>query len=153
MEGAIQADFSALPTANIYLSMPGVGERIGPRLAALFGSDPCAHFRSKDQALSYAGQSPLTVQSGNNKSVEKRSSCNKHARNLCFLWAKSCNTGKPEAWIGEYLEHLKQRGDKRPTRYRKLGSKLLGILHACLRTHTQYDASVFLKHRLLMPAA
>lgn len=34
-----------------------------------------------------------------------------------------------------------------PTRYRKLGLKLLGILYRCLCTGQHYNEKVFLQHR------
>jgi len=146
---AIHADFCSLPQAQIYLSLPGVGKKLGPRLADFFGSSPQERFGCKEQALCFAGQSPVTKQSGTSRSVHKRNSCNRQARYLCFLWARSCGHLDETTWIRAYLGALKQRGDRIPSRYRKLGSKLLAILYRCLCSNRTYDETLFLKNRFL----
>ena len=148
---AIQALFAALPHAPIYASLPGVGDKLAPRLAAFFGSQPARRFPSKQHALAYAGQTPLTQQSGQTRCVHKRAGCDRHARHVCFLWARSCNQLKTTRWQRAFLATCKQRGDAVPTRYRKLGAKLLGILYRCLCTGQLYDEAIFLRHRFHAP--
>lgn len=150
---AIHADFSALPNAHIFKSMPGVGPKLGPRLADFFGSDPLRRFPSKAHALSLAGQTPLTTQSGNTKSVHMRRSCSRQAKYVCYLWARSCSHLNATTWIRVYLNALKSRGDRVPSRYRKLGSKLLAILYRSLCDNSSYNEAVFLKNRHHIRAA
>lgn len=152
VEAGIQTLLAALPHAPIYRSMPGIGPKLAARLAAFFGSQPHRRFPSKPQVLAYAGQTPLTKQSGASKSVHKRVGCARHARHICFLWARSCQVLKATRWQREYLTVCKQRGDSVPTRYRKLGAKMLGILYRCLCSGQTYDESVFLQHRFHAPS-
>ena len=151
VEADIQTLLAALPAAPIYHSMPGVGPKLAARLADFFGSQPARRFPSKPQVLAYAGQTPLTQQSGASKSVHKRAGCARQARHICFLWARSCQVLKTTRWQREYLTVCKQRGDSVPTRYRKLGAKMLGILYRCLCSGQTYNESVFLQHRFHAP--
>jgi len=139
--------FEAVAHAPIYRSMPGIGSALGPRMAAWFGSAPVRHFPSKNQALTYAGQTPLTEQSGLTRSVHKRVACDRTGRHLCYLWARSCQCLRTTRWQREYLAERKRHGDSVPTRYRKLGLKMLGILYRCLETGQLYDEKIFLQHR------
>jgi transposase len=143
----LAALYAALPQAPIYDSFPGIGPKLGPRLAAWFGSAPARHFPSKRQALAYAGQTPLTEQSGKSRFVHKRVCCDRVGRHLCYLWARSCQCLATTKWQHEYLHDCKQRGDEVPTRYRKLGAKLLAIAYRCLCSGQPYNETIFLQHR------
>ena len=140
--------FNDLPQAPIYRSMPGVGARIGPRLADLFGSEPGKTFASKAQALAYFGQTPLTLQTGskNNKIVKKRTNCQRRARHAIYLWARVTNLNDRSDWQRTYLDKCKARGDGLPTRYRKLGKKLVSILYRCLVDNVPYDREIYMKN-------
>jgi hypothetical protein len=82
-----------------------------------------------------------------NSSVHRRIACNRHNRHTCFLWARACHMLKDANWQKAYLATCKDRGDALPTRYRKLGAKLMAILFRCLCSNQPYDEDHFLKHR------
>ena len=147
-EKRIDGLFNDLPQAHIYRSMPGVGPRIGPRLADLFGSEPEKTYQSKAQALAYFGQTPLTMQTGSkhNKVVKKRVNCHKQARHAIYLWARVTNLNERSDWQRAYLDKCKARGDGLPTRYRKLGKKLVSILYRCLVDNVPYDSEIYMKN-------
>lgn len=147
-ERRIDALYSQAPQVAIYRSMPNVGPRIGPRLASLFGSQPGESYACKAQALAYFGQSPLTLQTGskNNKRVRKRMNCQRRARHTIYLWARVSNLNDSSHWPRSYLDKCKERGDGLPTRYRKLGGKLVSILYRCLVDNIQYDPSIYMKN-------
>lgn len=138
--------FKDIPQAHIYLSMPGVGQRLAPRLASLFGANPQAAFESKKQVLAYFGQTPLTQKSGEHKNVLKRFNCSNFARDVCFLWARCINMHAEFHWPNTYLKKCKQRGDGQPTRYRKLGIKLLSILYRCLLDNAPYSEAIYARN-------
>ena len=142
----IHAIFDQLPQAHIYTSQPGAGDRIAPRLAALFGSKPQKAFQHKRQALAYFGQSPVTEKSGKSSLVFKRFNCNGFARHTCFLWAYSVNKARGDRWQKRYLTKLKGKGDKAPTRYRKLGCKIVPILYKCLCDNITYNEDTYQKN-------
>lgn len=144
----LAALYARVPQAAIYDSLPGIGAKLGPRLAAWFGSAPARHFPSKRQALAYAGQTPLTERSGKSLYfVHKRVCCDRVGRHLCYLWARSCQCLATTKWQREYLRDCQQRGDEVPTRYRKLGAKLLAIAYRCLCSGQPYNEKIFLQHR------
>ena len=147
-ERRIDALQERMPQAAIYRSMPGVGARLAPRLASLFGSRPAKTFACKAQAQAYFGQTPLTLQTGTsaNRTVRKRMNCQRRARHVMYLWARVNNMNQGSDWQGVFLSRCKERGDGVPTRYRKLGSKLVGILYRCLVDDVPYDPAIYMKN-------
>jgi hypothetical protein len=142
-QGKIQAIFKELPQAKIYRSLPGLGEILAPRMACLFGSVPNERFACKEQAIAYFGQSPVTEQSGKGLHVGKRRNCSRYARNTCFLWSMSVNKLPMSHWQRHFLKKLQNKGNARPTRYRKLGHKMVGILYRCLMDDAPYDDAFY----------
>ncbi|MCO8308786.1 transposase [Streptomyces sp. RKCA744] len=71
MEEQVRAHFLGHPDAEIYLSMPGIGEIIGARVLAEFGDDPTRYVSAKARK-SYAGASPVTRASGKSSTVQGR---------------------------------------------------------------------------------
>lgn len=165
-QGEIAAYFNELPNADIYRSLPGLGERLAPRMAACFGKDPSNNFASKAEACAYFGQSPVTASSGGHddrsakkggkrkarrpvkKTVSKRRSCNSKARHSAYLWSRAmaCLSEVNAPWQRKYLAKLKERGDGSATRYRKLGKKMIAVLYTCLATNQPYSPEVYLKN-------
>ncbi len=159
-QSEISALFATLPNAEIYLSLPGLGERLAPRMAALFGKNPEKNYANKHEVNAYFGQSPVTESSGGKdkkrkqagerekKQVNKRRSCNRFARQTTYLWsgatARLREVNAP--WQRAFLQRCKDRGDKTATRYRKLGKKMLAILYTCLVTEKRYSEEVYLSN-------
>ncbi|MEU2835474.1 IS110 family transposase [Streptomyces lavendulae] len=63
LETEVSAHFGAHPDAEIYRSMPGIGEITGARVLAEFGDDPTRYTSAKSRK-NYAGTSPITRASG-----------------------------------------------------------------------------------------
>lgn len=68
LEEQVSAHFLAHPDAEIYLSMPGIGEITGARVPAEFGDDPTRYTSAKARK-NYAGTSPVTRASGRTHSA------------------------------------------------------------------------------------
>ena len=145
-EKRMDAVFKQMPQAAIYLSMPSVGPRLAPRLASMFGSEPSQKYHCKAQVRAYFGQVPITFKSGKHTLVLKRHSCDRSSRQTCFLWARSTNMAAGTSWQKDFLHKHKEKGDRVPTRYRKLGAKLTGILYKCLCDNTLYDPAIYQKN-------
>src|SRR5437899_2511951 len=62
LEAALAADFEQHPDADIYLSLPGLGDVLGARVLGEFGDDPDRYATAKSRK-NYADTSPLTVAS------------------------------------------------------------------------------------------
>lgn len=159
-QNEITTIFSALPDARIYQSLPGLGNRLAPRMAALFGRQPAKSFANKREVNAYFGQSPVTESSGgksadrkrpndpDKKQVIKRRSCNRLARRTVYLWSRAtaCLSDVHAPWQRQYLVRCKDRGDKMPTRYRKLGKKMMEILYTCLVNGEPYSEETYFKN-------
>jgi hypothetical protein len=165
-QGEITAYFNELPNAEIYRSLPGLGERLAPRMAAFFGKIPADNFACKAEACAYFGQSPVTLSSGGHdgrppgggakkkarrpvkKTVTKRRSCNSKARHSAYLWSRAmaCLSEVNAPWQRKYLAKLKESGDGSATRYRKLGKKMIAILYTCLESNQPYSLEVYEKN-------
>jgi transposase len=161
-QGEITTYFNELPNAEIYRSLPGLGERLAPRMAAFFGKDPSRNFASKQQAAAYFGQSPVTESTGGydraggekknrqpaKEHVKKRNSCNRRARHTAYLWSRAigCLKEVNAPWQRGYLGRLKGQGDKAATRYRKLGKKMIAVLYTCLLNGQPYSLEVYQKN-------
>lgn len=71
LEVQVRAHILAHPDAEIYLSMPGIGEIVGARVFAEFGDDPTRYASAKARK-NYAGTSPITRASGKSHTVQAR---------------------------------------------------------------------------------
>jgi len=139
-ERRIQKLFETLPGCKGISNLPGVGERVGPELAAALGpkpeGDPKRH--SSCRALQrLAGSAPITKQSGRYRHVLFRRACDKRLRTTLHDWAKaSLNTSR---WARAYYDYHKTQGHRHNTILRNLACKLLKILHRLWRTGEEYD--------------
>ena len=59
--------------------------------------------------------------------MQKRVNCQKRARDTIYLWARVTNLNERDDWQRAFLDKRKEKGDGIPTRYRKLGKKLVSI--------------------------
>ena len=75
LESSLADHFEQHPDADIYLSLPGLGDVLGARALGEFGDDPDRYTTAKSRK-NYAGTSPLTIASGKKRAVLAR-----HIRN------------------------------------------------------------------------
>src|SRR6516225_1218015 len=68
LEAALEEHFEQHPDADIYLSLPGLGDVLGARVLGEFGDAPDRYASAKSRK-NYAGTSPLTVASGKKRTV------------------------------------------------------------------------------------
>jgi len=143
-ERRIRSLFKKLPGSQDLSNMPGVGERVGPELAAALGPKPDGEpkrFTSPSALMRLGGSAPITKQSGRYKHVNFRRACDKRLRSTLHDWAKaSLNTS---SWARAYYDYHKAQGHRHNTILRNLACKLLAILHRLWRTGEKYDE---LKH-------
>ena len=144
LEAALAAHFETHPDADIYLSQPGLGVVLGARLLGEFGDDPNRYTDAKSRK-NYAGTSPLTVASGKKRAVLARHVRNRRLYDAIDQWAFAALLASPGA-RALYDQH-RAAGDTHHQALRALGSRLVGILHGCLRHHTPYDEHTAWAHR------
>jgi transposase len=136
MQEQVEAHFGQHPDAEIYLSQPGLGVVLGARVLAEFGDDRTRYADARARK-NYAGTSPITRQSGKKKVVSARHVHNDRLIDALGLQAFSALTRSPGARA--YYDQLRARGAGHRAALRQLGNRLVGILHGCLKTGTNYD--------------
>jgi transposase len=136
MEKQVEAHFGQHPDAEIYLSQPGLGVVLGARVLAEFGDDKNRYVDARARK-NYAGTSPITRQSGKKKTVLARYVHNDRLIDALGLQAFAALTGSPGARA--YYDQLRGRGTGHRAALRQLGNRLVGILHGCLKSGTNYD--------------
>ncbi|SFD82425.1 Transposase IS116/IS110/IS902 family protein [Streptomyces aidingensis] len=143
LEEQVSAHFRAHPDAEIYLSMPGIGEITGARVLAEFGDDPTRYTSAKARK-NYAGTSPITRASGRTHSVQARFARNDRLADALQRQAFSAINTSPGA--RRYYDKQRARDSGYNPALRQLGNRLVGILHGCLKTRTHYDEATAWSH-------
>ncbi|MGV1010729.1 MAG: IS110 family transposase [Dermatophilaceae bacterium] len=136
VEQQVEAHFSQHPDADILLSQPGLGVVLGARVLAEFGDDKNRYVDAKARR-NYAGTSPITRQSGKKKVVMARYVHNDRLLDALGRQAFAALRASPGARA--YYDRIRARGTGHHAALRQLGNRLVGILHGCLKTGTQYD--------------
>ena len=99
--------------------------------------------RRRDDARArrnYAGTSPITRTSGKKKIVLARYARNDRLADALDQQAFRALTASPGARA--YYDTIRARGTGQHAALRQLGNRLLGILHGCLTTGTDYDETI-----------
>jgi hypothetical protein len=86
LEATLADRFEQHPDADIYLSLPGLGDVLGARVLGEFGDDPDRYASAKSRK-NYAGTSPLTVASGKRRAVLARHVRNRRLYDAIDQWA------------------------------------------------------------------
>jgi hypothetical protein len=136
LESEVEAVFGRHPDAEIYLSQPGLGPVLGPRVLGEFGDDPHRYTSAKARK-NYAGSSPITRASGRKSVVLARHVRNRRLADALHPQAFSALRASPGARA--YYDALRARGIGHHAALRQLSNRLVGILHGCLKTRTLYD--------------
>lgn len=151
LEVQVKAHFLAHPDADIYLSMPGIGEIVGARVLAEFGDDPTRYTSAKARK-NYAGTSPITRASGKVRTVQARYVRNNRLADALQRQA-FCSLQKSPGARRYYDKQRARDLDYNPA-LRQVGNRLVGILHGCLKTRTRYDeATAWAHHAHPQPAS
>lgn len=150
LEEQVGTHFRAHPDAEIYLSMPGIGEITGARVLAEFGDDPTRYTCAKSRK-NYAGTSPITRASGKVHTVQARYVRNDRLADALQRQAFSAINTSPGA--RRYYDKQRAREAGYNPALRQLGNRLVGILHGCLKTRTPYDEATAWSHHATLTTA
>jgi transposase len=149
LETTLADRFEQHPDADIYLSLPGLGDVLGARALGEFGDDPDRYATTKSRR-NYAGPSPLTIASGRRRAVLARHVRNRRLYDAIDHWAFCSLTASPGCRT--FYDTRRATGDLHHQALRALGNRLVGILHGCLRTRTRYDEHTAWAHRQPHPS-
>jgi transposase len=136
LEEQVDAHFGKHPDAEIYLSQPGLGVVLGARVLAEFGDDKDRYADARSRK-NYAGTSPITRQSGKRRVVLARWVHNDRLVDALGLQAFCALSTSPGARA--YYDQQRARGIGHRAALRQLANRLVGILHGCLKTRSNYD--------------
>lgn len=134
----------AVPGGEIYLSFPGLGDRLAARVAAEIGD--IANFDTPNGLQCYAGKAPVTRRSGKHELVvANRLACNGHLRDAVQQWAFCSLRGS--GWARAFYDRHRAKGKGHHAALRALGNRWLEVLWHCLTRGIAYDESVHVANR------
>jgi hypothetical protein len=144
LEAQLGESFEQHPDADIYLSLPGLGDVLGARVLGEFGDDP-ERFTDAKSRKNYAGTSPITVASGKKRAVIARYVRNKRLYDAIDQWAFCALTNSPGARA--YYDERRAADYEHHEALRALGNRLVAILHGCLKHGILYSEHTAWAHR------
>ena len=148
LQGQVETHFGQHPDAEIYLSQPGLGAITGARVLGEFGDDRHRYASAKARR-NYAGTSPVTRASGKKKIVAARFVRNDRLIDALMIQAFGALRVSPGARA--FYDAQRAKGLEHNEALRRLASRLVGILHGCLKTRTCYDEATAWGHRENIP--
>jgi transposase len=135
----------AVPGGEIYLSFPGLGDRLAARIAAEIG-DAIGQFATPNALQCYAGKAPVTRRSGKSELVvASRLACNRYLAEAVQQWAFT--SLRTSGWARDFYDAQRSRGKKHHTTLRALGNRWLEVLWHCLTKNVAYDETVHVANR------
>jgi len=144
LETELSNHFRQHPDADIYLSMPGLGDVLGARVLGEFGDDP-ERYDSAKSRRNYAGTSPRTIASATKRAVLARHVRNRRLYDAIDQWALCSINTSPGC--RQFYDQHRAKGDLHHQALRALGNRLVGYLHGSLRNRTHYNEHTAWAHR------
>jgi transposase len=133
------------PGGEVYLSFPGLGDRLAARVAGEIGDD-ISQFRSPNALQCYAGRAPVTRRSGRSEYVVcRRLAFNHFLGEAVQHWA-FCSL-RSSAWAREFYASQRHRGKSHNAALRALGNRWLEVLWHCLHRGVPYDEATHTANR------
>lgn len=135
----------SFPGGEVYLSFPGLGDRLAARVAGEIG-DHVEQFESPNALQCYAGKAPVTRRSGKSEFVVScRLAYNRHLGNAVHQWAFCSLRSSP--WARAFYEEKRAVGTSHNAALRALGNRWLEVLWHCLQRGVLYDEAVHAANR------
>jgi transposase len=135
----------AFPGGEIYLSFPGLGDRLAARVAGEIG-DHIEQFDSPNALACYAGKAPVTRRSGKSEYVVAcRLACNRHLRDAVQQWA-FCSLTR-SGWAKQFYDRHLANHHSHHAALRALGNRWLEVLWHCLTHRVRYDEAIHTANR------
>jgi transposase len=130
------------PDAAIFRSLPGAGPALSPRLLVAFGTQR-DRFQNATEVARFYGIAPVTLQSGNSKTVKMRYRCPKFGRQT-FHENAAC-AARSETWAANFsAQHKQPHDDKHHQACRALAFKLIRLYFACWKQPQPYQSHRYL---------
>ena len=139
LQAELVDSFEMHPDAEIFHSLAGLGQILGPRVLGEFGDDPTRFVNAKARKC-YAGTAPVTKASGTRKVVLARVARNRRLADACYQWAFCSLNFSPGA--RDLYDVQRSKGGTHHQALRVVANRWVGILHGCLASRTVYDESI-----------
>lgn len=136
----IERLFLSHADSAIFLSLPGAGARLAPRLLAEMGDDR-SRYASASSLQALAGTSPVLYQSGTYQKAHRRLGCIKPWRNALFQFAD--RSRRWETWAAEYYQRKRAEGKSHTVAVRALANIWARILFAMWKNREIYHTATF----------
>lgn len=135
----------AIPGGEIYLSFPGLGDRLAARIAGEIG-DHIEQFDTPGGLQCYAGTAPVTRRSGRSEFVvARRLAHNRYLGAAVHQWAFCSLT--TSRWAREFYDTKIDAGKSHHAALRTLANRWLEILWHCLVKGIHYDENIHIRNR------
>lgn len=135
----------AIPGGEIYLSFPGLGDRLAARIAGEIG-DNIEQFQTPGGLQCYAGTAPVTRRSGRSEFVvARRLAHNRYLGTAVHQWAFCSLT--TSRWAREFYDIKIAAGKSHHAALRTLANRWMEILWHCLVKGTPYDENTHIRNR------
>jgi transposase len=135
----------SFPGGEVYLSFPGLGDRLAARVAGEIGDHP-SQFESPNAFQCYAGKAPVTRRSGKSEFVVScRLAYNRHLGDAVQQWAFCSLHGSP--WARAFYDQKRAAGKGHNAALRALGNRWLEVLWHCLQRDALYDEAIHAGNR------
>jgi len=131
--------FEQHPDHELFGSLPGVADKLAPRLLAECGDDR-ERFAAPQELQCVGGTAPVSFASGQMHVVRLRRACNKHLRAAVHLWANLSRATC--AWAEAYYQQKRAQKMSHARALRCLGQRWLKILWKMWQTHAPYDEAL-----------
>ncbi|KAF0246288.1 MAG: hypothetical protein FD180_776 [Planctomycetota bacterium] len=141
----ITTAFEQHPDHDVFGSLPGAGEKIGPRILGEIGTDR-DRFEDPQALQCYAGTAPVTQATGKRLSVHMRRACNLNLRQAIHFLAD--RSRKTCAWAQAYYLKKKEEGHRHSSAMRCLGQRWIKIIWAMWRNRKKYDPDLHQRNQV-----
>lgn len=135
----------AIPDGDIYLSFPGLGDRLAARIAGEIGED-ITQFDTPNGLQCYGGTAPVTRRSGRSEFVVARRLAHNHYLGTAVHQWAFCSLSR-STWAREFYDAKIAAGKSHHSALRALANRWLEILWHCLVKGIHYDETVHIRNR------
>ncbi len=143
--GARAGGQATFPGGDIFLSFPGLGDRLAARIAGEIG-EHTRTFPTPNALQCYAGTAPVTRRSGKHDYVvAKRQAYNRYLGDAVHQWA-FCSLSL-SGWAREYYDAKITAGKSCHAALRALSNRWLEVLWHCVSSGVPYDEALHQANR------
>jgi len=138
----LQSLFGQHPDHEIFVSLPGAGDLLAPKLLVMFG-DHRQRLPTPAVIQALAGTCPVTIRSGQRYSVRFRRACNRPFRHTSQQFAEQ--SVRQSSWAAAYFHNARSRGLTKSHAYRCLANRWLKIIWTLWQRQVCYDEAYHLR--------